>query len=131
MEVPRLGVKSELQLPACATAAGTRDPSCICKLHCSSQLCQILNPVSKARNQTYVLRNTSRIHFHCATTRTPGVVIFIFYYLFYFIYFFHCTVWGPSYMYTLFSSLCSVAMYLDIVLNATQQELIVNPFQEQ
>ena len=27
MEVPRLGVKSKLQLPAYATATGTQDPS--------------------------------------------------------------------------------------------------------
>jgi len=31
MKVPRLGVKSELQLPACATATATPDPSHICE----------------------------------------------------------------------------------------------------
>ena len=31
MEVPRLGVQSELQLPAFATA--TQDSSCVCDLH--------------------------------------------------------------------------------------------------
>ena len=31
------------------------DPSCICNLHHNSQQCQILNPLSKARNQTLVL----------------------------------------------------------------------------
>ena len=36
MEVPRLGVKSELQLPAYATATATSDPSCICNLRHSS-----------------------------------------------------------------------------------------------
>ena len=30
MEIPRLGVKLELQLPAYATAIGTRDPSGVC-----------------------------------------------------------------------------------------------------
>ena len=39
MEVSGLGVESELQLPACATAK--RDPSCICDLHHSSQQRQI------------------------------------------------------------------------------------------
>ena len=37
MEVPRLGVKSELQLPAYATAIATPDPSRVCDLHHSSQ----------------------------------------------------------------------------------------------
>ena len=32
MEVPRLGVKSELQLPAYPTAMATLDPSYICDL---------------------------------------------------------------------------------------------------
>ena len=48
IEVPRLGVESELHLPAYTTATATPDPSCICKLHCSSQQCWILNPLSKA-----------------------------------------------------------------------------------
>ena len=33
MEVPRLGVKSELQLLAYTTATGARDPNRICDLH--------------------------------------------------------------------------------------------------
>ena len=37
MEVPRLGVKLELQLPAYATAIATPDLSGICHLHHSSQ----------------------------------------------------------------------------------------------
>ena len=65
MEVPRLGVKSELQLPAYATA--TPDPSHICDLHHSSQQRPILNPLSKARDQTLNLMVPSWIHFHCAT----------------------------------------------------------------
>ena len=32
-EVPRLGVESELQLPAYATATETGEPSCTCDLH--------------------------------------------------------------------------------------------------
>ena len=36
MEVPRLGVKSELQLPAYATATAMPDPSCLYDLHHSS-----------------------------------------------------------------------------------------------
>ena len=34
--------------------------------------CWILNPLSEARSQTYILMDPSRIHFHCATTGTPS-----------------------------------------------------------
>ena len=37
MEVPRLGVESELQLPAYITATAMPDPSCVCDLHHSSR----------------------------------------------------------------------------------------------
>ena len=50
MEVPRLGVKSELQLPAHATATAMQDPSHVFSPHHSSQQRQILNPLSKARD---------------------------------------------------------------------------------
>ena len=36
VEGPRLGVRSELQLPAYTSATATLDPSCICDLHHSS-----------------------------------------------------------------------------------------------
>ena len=49
MEAPRLGVSSELQLPAYATATAMPDLSCICDLHHSSRQCQILNLMSEAR----------------------------------------------------------------------------------
>ena len=55
MDVPRLGVQSELQLPAYTTVTATRDPSCICDLHHRLWQCQILNPVSKARGRTHNL----------------------------------------------------------------------------
>ena len=44
MEVPSLGVESELQLPAYATAPAIPAPSHVCDIHYSSQKCQILNP---------------------------------------------------------------------------------------
>ena len=56
MEVPRLGVKLELQLPAYTTATATQNPSCICKLYL--QQWWILNPPSKARDQTHLLMDT-------------------------------------------------------------------------
>ena len=61
MEVSRLGVKSELLLPAYTTATATQDLSCICDLHHSSWQCQILNSLSKARDGTCVLMDTSRV----------------------------------------------------------------------
>ena len=48
MEVPRLGVESELQLPAYTTATATQDPSHACDLHHSSWQCRTLNPPSEA-----------------------------------------------------------------------------------
>ena len=57
-EVPRLGVNSELQLPAYTTATVTRDLSCVCDLHYSSQQRRILNPLSEVRDQTQVLSDT-------------------------------------------------------------------------
>ena len=50
MEVPRLGVKSKLQLLAFTTAIATGDLSCTCALSHSSQQCRILNPLSKVRD---------------------------------------------------------------------------------
>ena len=55
MEFPRLGVESELQLPAYTTATATRDPRHICDLQHSSQQHQILTPLSKARDGTHIL----------------------------------------------------------------------------
>ena len=71
MKVPRLGVESELQLPAYASATTTPDPCHICKLHHSSWPCRILNLLSEARDGTRDLMAASRIHFHCATMGTP------------------------------------------------------------
>ena len=50
MDVPRLEVKSELQLPACSTATATPDLSRICDLHHSSWQHHILNPLSEAKD---------------------------------------------------------------------------------
>lgn len=61
MELPRLEVKSELQLPAYTIATVTQDLSWVCNLHCSSQQCQILNPMSGGRDQTRNLMDTSQV----------------------------------------------------------------------
>ena len=61
MDVPRQGVKLELQLPAYTTATATQDPSHVCDIHHSSQQRQILNPLSNARDQTHILMDTSGV----------------------------------------------------------------------
>ena len=65
LEVPRLGVILELQLPAYTTATATRDLSHVCDLHHSSWHCriQILDPLSEARDQARILMDTSCICF--------------------------------------------------------------------
>ena len=70
-EVPRLGVESELQLPAYGTTVATWDPSRICDLHPSSWQRWIFNPLSETRDRTQNLMVPIRIHFHCTTTGTP------------------------------------------------------------
>ena len=60
MEVPRLGVESELQLPAYATAMAAWDLSHICDLPHSSWQRQILNPLSEVKDQTHVLMDTNQ-----------------------------------------------------------------------
>ena len=55
MEVPRLGVELELQLPAYSTATATWDLSPVFNLHRSSWKRQILNPLSEARDRTCIL----------------------------------------------------------------------------
>ena len=66
MEVPRPGVQS-----AYTTATAMPNPSRICNLHLSLQQHWILNPLSKARDQTLNLVVLSRIHFCCTMTGTP------------------------------------------------------------
>ena len=63
IEIPRLGVESELQLLAYTTAAAMRDVSCICDLHHSSLQHQICNPLSKARDRIHVLLHISQVHY--------------------------------------------------------------------
>ena len=55
MEVPRLGIESELQLPAYTTATAMQDPIPACDLHHSSQQHWTFNPLSEARDGTRIL----------------------------------------------------------------------------
>ena len=93
MEVPRLRVASELQLPAYNTATGMQDPSHIWDLHHSSWQHQIPNLLSKARDRTLILMDTSWILFCCAATNS----LFTFFsFSFFFFFFFKdntCGIW--------------------------------------
>ena len=60
MEVSRLGVKSELQLPAYATAKP--DLSCVCDPRHSSPQGQILDALSEAEDRTCILMDTSQVY---------------------------------------------------------------------
>ena len=61
MEVPRLGVKSELQLLAHTTATAMQDPIQVCNLHHSSQQHQIPSLLSKASYRTSILMDPSHV----------------------------------------------------------------------
>ena len=74
MEVPRLGVQSELLLLVYARAIAMPDLSCICDLHHSSWQHGIPNPMSKARDQTCNLMAPSRIGFHCTVMGIPRCI---------------------------------------------------------
>ena len=56
MEVPRLEGELELQLPPYATATAMPDHEA------ASHPCQILNPVSEARDQTLTSRDASQVY---------------------------------------------------------------------
>ena len=71
MEIPRLGIQSELQLPAYTKATTMQNLSLVCNLHHSSRQCWIFNPLSEARDLTHNLMVPSRIPFPCAMTGTP------------------------------------------------------------
>ena len=62
MEVPRVGIGLELQLPAYITATATPDLSCISDLYHGLQQCWILNSLNKARDQTHILREIMLSH---------------------------------------------------------------------
>ena len=62
MEVPRLGVESELQLPAYTTATPIPDLSHVCDLHHSSQPHWILDPLIEVRDRTCILMDPSWAH---------------------------------------------------------------------
>ena len=77
MEVPRLGAESELQLPAYTTARAPWNPNRVYDLHHSSQHRQVINPLSKARDQICVLTDTSRNLFLLCHNRNSSLTLWI------------------------------------------------------
>ena len=94
MEVPRQGVKLELHLPGYTTARATPDPSRICDLHHDLQQCLIINPLSRARDGTHILMDTSWVLNLLSHNGNSIWLLFFFP---------HCTARGSGYpyMYTL------------------------------
>ena len=80
MEFPRLGVKSQLQLQGYATATTMLDLSRVCDLHYSSWQHQILNPLSGAKDQIFILMDTIQVHYLWDTTGTPSAHFLSHYY---------------------------------------------------
>ena len=72
MEVPRLGVKSELYLLAYTTAIATLALNHVCDLHQSSRQCWILKPLNKAGDWTCILMDASQFCFCWALGGTPS-----------------------------------------------------------
>ena len=62
MEVPRLGVQSELQRLAYTTATAALDLSHVLSLHHISRQHQILNSLIAAGDRTLILMDPSRVH---------------------------------------------------------------------
>ena len=62
MEVPRLGVESELQLLADTIATAPWDLSCVYDPHHSSRQRQTLNSLSEARDRTLEIMDTSQVY---------------------------------------------------------------------
>ena len=83
MEVPRLGVNLELQLPAYTTATAMWDPATYAAYTTAQGNAGSLNPLSEARDGSCILMDTSWIHFRCTTEGTPQFV-FMFVSLFWF-----------------------------------------------
>ena len=61
LEVPRLGVKLELQLPSYTTSIAMRNLNHICDLCCSLWQCWILNSLREATDHTCIPMDTSQV----------------------------------------------------------------------
>ena len=76
MEVPRLGIKLDLQLLAYATATAMQGLSHVYNLHHSSQQHRIPDALSEARDQARILMDTSWIFFLlCHNRNSPSILL--------------------------------------------------------
>ena len=72
LEVPSLGVKWELQLPANSNSGSVPG---LQPIHHRSRPRQLPNPLSEARDRIRILMNSSRIRFHCATMGPAALLL--------------------------------------------------------
>ena len=89
MEVPKLGVESELQLPAYTTATATPNLSHVCHLHYSSGQRQILNSWAKPGIELASSWILVRFVNRWATKGTPSIFSSFFDQLLGFVFFFN------------------------------------------
>ena len=76
IEVPGLGrIKLELQLQAYTTSTATWYLSCVCDLLHGLQQCQILNPLSVARDRTCILMGPFGFLTCWAIMGTPSYIL--------------------------------------------------------
>ena len=73
MEVLRLGVEPELQLPAHTTATAMPDPSRVMTYTTAHGNAASLTHSSEVRDWKLILMDTSQVNFRCTTTGTPSV----------------------------------------------------------
>ena len=65
------------QIKVATFSLATHDPSCFCNLCHSSQQCQILNPLSEARDWTHILTDTSWVCNQLSHDRNPEIYFLI------------------------------------------------------
>ena len=74
MEVPRRGLELELQLQASATARAPRGPGIQAVPTTYIAAHSNAGPLRRARDQTRILMDTSRVHYRWATVGTPSPI---------------------------------------------------------
>ena len=134
MEVPRVGTESELHLLDYTTAKTRQDSNCICDLSWGLQQCWILKPLSKARDQTQILKDTScvlnqlshsgnslftfdRLFHRIRNSKLAGLGFFSFFFLYFkdcMSLIILCFLLGKLVGFSSFSSISKVAVFLSL-----------------
>ena len=91
------------------------DLSNVCNLHHSSWQCQILNPLSEARDQTWILKDASQIHFHGAMMGIPMCIQYYMYYIYSIIYTYKIYVYFVC-IYVYFVCVYNIYLHMHIIL---------------